>query len=90
MAMKDRIEWVEGWGMAVGGAGYVFRPSDAGGVAEAIETGEMDHRKLREVSDNLKHLGKEGPWTEETGIDFLKKTAEGMPIVGGFLKALWD
>ena len=38
MTLKDRLEWVEGWGMAVGGAGYVFRPTDAGGVAEAIET----------------------------------------------------
>jgi len=49
----------------------------------------QDHGKLREVSDDLERLGKEGPWTEETGIDFLKKTAEGMPVVGGFLKALW-
>ena len=37
MTLNDRLEWVEGWGMAVGGAGYVFRPSDAGGVAEAIK-----------------------------------------------------
>ena len=35
--MNDRLEWVEGWGMAVGGAGFVYRPHDAGGVAEAIE-----------------------------------------------------
>jgi len=38
MVFGDRLEWVEGWGMATGGAGYVFRPSDASGVAEAIET----------------------------------------------------
>jgi len=37
MLTNDRLEWVEGWGMAVGGAGFVFRPRDAGGVAEAIE-----------------------------------------------------
>jgi FAD/FMN-containing dehydrogenase len=37
MELKDRLEWVEGWGMAVGGAGYVFRPTDPGGVAEALE-----------------------------------------------------
>ena len=36
-ALTDRLEWVEGWGMAVGGAGYVFRPRDAGGVAEALD-----------------------------------------------------
>jgi len=38
MRLVERLEWVEGWGMAVGGAGYVFRPSEAGGVAEALET----------------------------------------------------
>jgi len=37
MLTNDRLEWVEGWGMAVGAAGYVYRPYDAGGVAEAIE-----------------------------------------------------
>jgi len=37
MLTNDRLEWVEGWGMAVGGAGFVYRPQDAGGVAEAIE-----------------------------------------------------
>ena len=40
MLPADRLEWVEGWGMATGGAGYVFRPSDAGGVAEALEAAE--------------------------------------------------
>jgi len=37
MLTNDRLEWVEGWGMAVGGAGFVYRPHDAGGVAEALE-----------------------------------------------------
>ena len=37
MLPSERLEWVEGWGMAVGGAGFVYRPRDAGGVAEAIE-----------------------------------------------------
>jgi len=37
MMVQDRLEWVEGWGMAVGGAGYVFRPTDPGGVAEALD-----------------------------------------------------
>jgi decaprenylphospho-beta-D-ribofuranose 2-oxidase len=36
MRLVDRLEWVEGWGMAVGGAGYVFRPSEHSGVAEAF------------------------------------------------------
>ena len=38
MELKDRLEWVEGWGMAVGGAGYVFRPTESGGIAEALDT----------------------------------------------------
>jgi decaprenylphospho-beta-D-ribofuranose 2-oxidase len=38
MLPGDRLEWVAGWGMATGGAGYVFRPREAGGVAEALET----------------------------------------------------
>ena len=37
MLPNERLEWVEGWGMAVGGAGFVYRPRDAAGVAEAIE-----------------------------------------------------
>jgi len=32
----DRLEWVEGWGMAVGAAGYVLRPSTVAGVQEAL------------------------------------------------------
>ncbi len=42
MELKDRLEWVEGWGMAVGGAGYVFRPSEPAGVAEAIEAARSE------------------------------------------------
>jgi decaprenylphospho-beta-D-ribofuranose 2-oxidase len=38
MKVKERLEWVEGWGMAVGGAGYVFRPTEPGGGAEALDT----------------------------------------------------
>ncbi len=33
----DRLEWVEGWGMAVGAAGYVFRPSTLDGVRRVLE-----------------------------------------------------
>lgn len=32
----DRLEWVSGWGRAVGAAGYVFRPSTVAGVREAL------------------------------------------------------
>jgi FAD/FMN-containing dehydrogenase len=42
MEVQDRLEWVEGWGMAVGGAGYVFRPTNPGGVAEALEAAHAE------------------------------------------------
>jgi decaprenylphospho-beta-D-ribofuranose 2-oxidase len=42
MLRTDSLEWVQGWGMAVGGAGYVFRPCDAGGVAEALEAARAE------------------------------------------------
>ncbi len=33
----DRLEWVEGWGMAVGAAGYVFRPTTVEGIRSVLE-----------------------------------------------------
>jgi FAD/FMN-containing dehydrogenase len=35
--MNRYLEWVEGWGMAVGAAGYVFRPREAPDVATALD-----------------------------------------------------
>jgi decaprenylphospho-beta-D-ribofuranose 2-oxidase len=32
----DRLEWVEGWGMSVGAAGYVWRPSTIDGIRQAF------------------------------------------------------
>ncbi len=32
----ERLEWVEGWGMAVGAAGYVHRPSTVAQAAEVL------------------------------------------------------
>ena len=40
--MNDRLEWVEGWGGAVGGAGYVFKPTDPGGVADALNAARAE------------------------------------------------
>lgn len=42
MELGRRLEWVEGWGMAAGAAGYVFRPRDASGVAEALEAARAE------------------------------------------------
>ena len=33
----DRLEWVQGWGKAVGAPGFVFRPASVEGVAEVLE-----------------------------------------------------
>jgi FAD/FMN-containing dehydrogenase len=46
MRLVERLEWVEGWGMAVGGAGYVFRPTEPGGVAEALEAARAENLPL--------------------------------------------
>jgi len=41
------------------------------------------------VTDRIEGDAKKGPWTAQTGKDFLKKTAEGIPVVGKILKAFW-
>jgi len=38
MLPSDHLERVEGWGMAVSAAGYVFRPSTADGVRAVLAT----------------------------------------------------
>ncbi|MGE4233178.1 MAG: hypothetical protein AB7F43_07605 [Bacteriovoracia bacterium] len=58
-------------------------------VADAIETGNLNQEKYSRVANEINRLGNEGPWTWESGRDFLKKTAEGIPVVGKFLKAIW-
>ncbi len=40
MLPADRLEWVEGWGMAVGAAGYVHRPSTVDGIRAALAEAE--------------------------------------------------
>jgi decaprenylphospho-beta-D-ribofuranose 2-oxidase len=37
MLPSERLRWLEGWGTAVGAAGYVYNPRTAEGVAEAFE-----------------------------------------------------
>jgi len=36
MLAADRVAWVEGWGMAVGAAGYVHRPTDLDQITEVL------------------------------------------------------
>ena len=58
-------------------------------VTRAIETGKLDRDAYARVSGELQTLSKDGPWTMRSGIDFVKKTAEEIPVVGKLLKALW-
>ena len=56
MRLLERLEWVEGWGMAVGGAGYVFRPSESGGVAETVVTPDMRIQSDYELVGKVRRL----------------------------------
>lgn len=38
MFAADRLEWVEGWGEVLGGAGHVYRPSTIEGVRDVLES----------------------------------------------------
>jgi FAD/FMN-containing dehydrogenase len=38
MIPTQHLEWVEGWGRAVGGVGYVFRPSTEGDLCRVLAT----------------------------------------------------
>jgi FAD/FMN-containing dehydrogenase len=46
MLPTDRLEWVEGWGMAVGAAGYVIRPTTIQGIRQAFEIAQKNGVKL--------------------------------------------
>jgi len=37
MLPGDRISWLEGWGMAVGAPGYLFKPGDVSGIAGVLD-----------------------------------------------------
>jgi decaprenylphospho-beta-D-ribofuranose 2-oxidase len=42
MLPNDRLEWVEGWGMAVGAAGYAYRPATVDGVGSVLESARRE------------------------------------------------
>ena len=46
MLRTDRLRWVEGWGMAVGAAGYVYRPQDREDLSEAFEAARANNLPL--------------------------------------------
>lgn len=58
-------------------------------VSQAIATGKLDAAAYDKVSQRLQALGRQGPWTTQSGVDFAKKTAEMIPGGGKLLKALW-
>ena len=46
MLRPDRLRWVAGWGMAVGAAGYVYRPQDREDLSEAFEAARANNLPL--------------------------------------------
>ena len=58
-------------------------------VSKAIETGKLDTAAYDKIAQRLKALASRGPWTTQSGIDFVKKLAETLPVGGKLLKALW-
>ncbi len=46
MLPNDRLEWVSGWGMATGAAGYVYRPTTVAGVCEALTAAQQAGSRL--------------------------------------------
>ena len=59
-------------------------------VSRAIETGKLDKQAYGRVSGDLQALAAQGPWRAQSGLDFVKKAAEEIPVVGKLLKALWS
>ncbi len=80
----DRLEWVEGWGMAVGAAGYVFRPTTVDGIRSVLELARergvpvVLRGKGRSYGDaallpegvvlDLSHCRRVLAWDPETGV----------------------
>ena len=58
-------------------------------VSKAIDTGKLDTAAYDKIAQRLKALASQGPWTTQSGIDFVKKLAETLPVGGKLLKALW-
>jgi hypothetical protein len=59
-------------------------------VAKAIETGKFDDQAYQKVANHLQSLAANGPWGASTARDSIKKWAEGVPLLGNLVKALFD
>ncbi len=84
MLSADRLEWIEGWGEVLGGAGYVFRPSilegirvalreaGAGGVSVALRGTGCSYGDAALRAENiildLSRMDRILSWDGETGI----------------------
>jgi hypothetical protein len=64
-------------------------PTDALNIiADGIESGQIDHARLAQVTERINKLAKEGPWSVKSGLDFFQKILEGLPVVGKLFKAI--
>ena len=95
--LMSRLEWVEGWGMAVGAPGYVFRPRDATGVAEALELSRSEGIPVALRGAGCSYgdaaLGAESVVLDLTGLDRVLRWDPQSGVVdvepGVNLRALW-
>lgn len=59
-------------------------------VADSIDAGcFVDQERYERVHDDLERLGRDGPWTEETFVDSMKKMITGIPGVGKIANFIW-
>lgn len=97
MSLSRRLEWVEGWGMAVGAPGYVFRPRDATGVAEALELSRSEGMPVALRGAGCSYgdaaLGAESAVLDLSGLDRVLRWDPQLGVVdvepGVNLRALW-
>jgi hypothetical protein len=59
-------------------------------VSDAIQTGKLNLAAFDKISRHLEALGRQGPWSKQSGIDFLRRLTAGVPRVGRFLPPLWS
>ena len=97
MTLSSRLEWVEGWGMAIGAPGYVFRPRESSGVAEALETAQSENLPVALRGAGCSYgdaaIGAESVVLDLSGLDRILKWDPHTGIVdvepGVSLRDLW-
>jgi hypothetical protein len=58
-------------------------------ISEAIETGKFNAKRSQKLNQEFHRTARDGPWSASSGKDATKQWAEGIPIIGKLLSALW-